>query len=162
MTATTITFTPDSEAQFQKVVVRYPEKKAALLPALWIAQRQFGWLSEDVMAYVADRLGLFPAEVKSTATFYSMFYKKPMGRFHVQVCTNLSCYLRGSDELLHRCERRMGIHPGETTADGRFSLDYVECLGSCGTAPMMQVNDDFHEDLTFAKLDALLDQWEKA
>lgn len=156
-----VAFNEENEKQLQKLLGRYPQKRGALLPVLWLAQHQFGWLSPEVLDYVAARLELFPADVLATATFYTMFYKKPMGKHHVQVCTNLSCYLRGSDELLHVCEKKLGIHVGETTADGQFSLDHVECLGSCGTAPMMQVNLDYYENLTPAEVEKLLDGWSK-
>lgn len=154
-----LAFTEKSERRFQEVLGRYPVKKAALMPALYIAQEQWGWLSEEVMEYVAERLELHPSEVTNTATFYTMFRKKPVGKHHVQVCTNLSCYLRGADEVMDRISRRLGIGPGETTADGQVTLDHVECLASCGTAPMMQVNDRYIEDLTPKKVDALIDEW---
>ena len=156
-----VAFNEENEKQLQRLLGRYPQKRGALLPVLWLAQQQFGWLSPEVLDYVALRLELFPADVLATATFYTMFYKKPMGKHHVQVCTNLSCYLRGSDELLHTCEKKLGIHVGQTTEDGQFSLDHVECLGSCGTAPMMQVNKDYYENLTPAEVEKLLDGWSK-
>ena len=118
------------------------------MPTLWLAQEEFGWLSEEVLAHVAELLELPPAFVASVASFYTMYYRRPMGRHHVQVCTNLSCVLRGADEIVDCLRSRLGIGLGETTADQRFSLSEVECLGSCGTAPMMQVNDDYWENLT--------------
>jgi NADH-quinone oxidoreductase E subunit len=141
-------FSSENEAAFQRIVARYPVRRAALLPTLWLAQEQWGYLSLEVMEYVAERLDLKPAFVGSVASFYTMYYKRPMGRHHVQVCTNLSCALVGSDRILDCLRRRLGIDVGETTADGKFSLSEVECLASCGTAPMMQINDDYWENLT--------------
>jgi NADH-quinone oxidoreductase E subunit len=143
-----IQFSSANEAALQRIVARYPVKRAALLPALWLAQEQFGHLSLEVMEYVAERLELKPAFVASVASFYTMFYKRPMGRHHVQVCTNLSCALVGADRIVDCLRERLGIDVGGTTADGKFSLSEVECLASCGTAPMMQVNDDYWENLT--------------
>lgn len=157
-----LAYDQDKERVFQQLLTRYPTKKAALLPALQLAQRQWGYLSPEVMEYVAGRLDVAPAEVQSTATFYTMFNKEPVGKYHVQVCTNLSCYLRGADEVMHLCEKKLGIHAGETTPDGKFTLEHVECLASCGTAPMMQVNDDYYENLTPAQVEGLLEKWSKA
>ena len=154
-------YTEQNERTFQTLLGRYPTKRAALLPALHLAQRQWGWLSLEVMEYVAQRLDLHPAEVRNTATFYTMFRKTPVGKYHVQICTNLSCFLRGSDDIAATLKRVLGVGFGETTADGLFTLDHVECLASCGTAPMMQVNDDYYEDLTSAKVEALIDGWRR-
>ncbi|MFT5433894.1 MAG: NADH-quinone oxidoreductase E subunit [Myxococcota bacterium] len=155
-------FSPENEQKFQILLARYPQKKAALIPALRIAQEQWDYLTEEVMTYVAGRLEVEPSEVMNTATFYTMLKKKPVGRFHIQVCTNLSCYLRGSDEMMTYIGTRLGLRPGETSADGRFTLDHVECLASCGTAPMMQVNDDYHENLGPKQVEALIAGWEEA
>ena len=113
------------------------------------------------MTYVAERLGVAAAEVMNTATFYTMLRKKPVGKFHIQVCTNLSCYLRGSDELMGLLEKNLDIKCGQTTDDGCFTLDHVECLASCGTAPMMQVNDDYYENLTPGLVEELLSKWRR-
>jgi len=135
---------------------RYPRSKPLVLPALWMAQQQFGWISPEVMTYVAGLLDLPVSHVYGVVTFYTMFNTKPVGTHHVQVCTNVSCMLRGGDRLLsHTCER-LNIRPGETTADKRITVSEVECLGSCGTAPAVQINDDYHENLTAEKLDTLL------
>ena len=128
-----------------------------ILPALWLAQRQNGWVSPDVMEYVGGLLGLSPAKVYEVATFYTMFHLKPVGKYHFQVCRTLPCQLCGSEEITGHLEKRLGIKAGETSADGRYTLSEVECLGSCGTAPMLQLNDDYHENLTAEKLEALLD-----
>jgi NADH-quinone oxidoreductase E subunit len=146
-----VQFSKQSQDRFAEILTRYPTKRAAIMPTLWLAQKEFGYLSEETLAYVADLLELSPAFVASVASFYTMYYKKPMGRHHVQVCTNLSCALTGSDGILSCLKSRLGIDVGETTADGKFSLDEVECLASCGTGPMMQIDDDYWEDLTTEK-----------
>ena len=146
------------EAKVDVIVARYPEPKAALLPVLWEVQRRKGFIDLESEAWVAERLGVSAAHVHGCVTFYTMYKQRPSGRHHIQVCTNLSCMLRGADELFDHLSRRLGIAAGETTPDGRFSLIRVECLGSCGTAPMFQLNDEFHEDLTLAKVDRLLDE----
>lgn len=159
----TLIFTEKNEKQFQTVVARYPSdhKRAALLPVLWIAQRQWGYLSHEVMTYVAERLELHPSEVMNTATFYTLFNKEAVGQFHIQVCTNLSCWLRGSDDIVNTCKEKLGIDVGETTPDGKFTLNHVECLASCGTAPMMQVNDQYHENLSCDQVATMIDTWSK-
>jgi NADH-quinone oxidoreductase E subunit len=143
-----VEFSPAAKAKFDRILPRYPIKRAAIMPTLWLAQEEFGWLSHDVLAYVAELLELSPAFVASVASFYTMYYRHPMGKHHVQVCTNLSCALVGSDRIVDCLRRRLGIDVGQTTADGRFSLSEVECLASCGTAPMMQIDDDYWENLT--------------
>ncbi|MDX2169736.1 MAG: NAD(P)H-dependent oxidoreductase subunit E [Deltaproteobacteria bacterium] len=143
-----VEFSPAAKAKFETFLTRYPIKRAAIMPTLWLAQEEFGWLSPEVMAYVAGLLELPPAFVASVASFYTMYYKRPVGRHHVQVCTNLSCALRGADEIVDCLRVRLGIGVGGTTSDGQFTLSEAECLGSCGTAPMMQVNDDYWENLT--------------
>lgn len=154
----TVAFTPEAERQIAEVLTRYPEEHrgAALIPVLYIAQAEFGYLTLEVMELVAERLGLPPSRVMNTATFYTMLRKKPVGQHHLQVCTNVSCWLRGADRMLAHLEERLGVNAGETTADKRFTLDECECLGSCGTAPAMQVGDEYVEELTIEKLDALL------
>jgi NADH-quinone oxidoreductase subunit E len=151
-------FSPAAKAKFDEIVARYPVKRAAIMPTLWLAQEEFGWLSTDVLAYVAGLLELTPAFVASVASFYTMYYKQPMGRHHVQVCTNLSCALVGADHIVDCLRRRLGIEVGETSADGKFSLSVVECLASCGTAPMMQINDDYHENLTPERTVEIIDR----
>lgn len=143
-----VAFSPAAKAKFDDIVTRYPIKRAAIMPTLWLAQEEFGWLSNEVLEYVAELLELSPAFVASVASFYTMYYKRPMGRHHVQVCTNLSCTLVGADHILECLRARLAIEVGQTTADRQFSLSEVECLGSCGTAPMMQINDDYWENLT--------------
>lgn len=142
-----VEFSPAAKAKFEEIVTRYPIRRAAIMPTLWLAQEEFGWLSNDVLEYVAGLLGLSPAFTASVASFYTMYYKHPVGKHHVQVCTNLSCALVGSDRIVDCLRTRLGIEVGQTTPDGRFTLSVVECLASCGTAPMMQINDDFCENL---------------
>lgn len=158
MSSDTPTFSPAAKARFDEIVTRYPIRRAAIMPTLWLAQEEFGWLSTDVLAYVAQLLDLSPAFVASVASFYTMYYKQPMGRHHVQVCTNLSCALVGADRIVDCLRRRLGIEVGETTADGKFSLSVVECLASCGTAPMMQINDDYLENLTPERTVEIIDR----
>jgi NADH-quinone oxidoreductase E subunit len=143
-----VQFSSGALEEYQRIVRSYPAKRAAIMPVLWLAQKEFGHLSAEVQQYVADLMGFPIAWVSGLASFYTMYYKKPIGRYHLQVCTNVSCMLRGSDDILRVIEERLKVGLGETTADGKFSLDEVECLASCGTAPMMQVNEDFHENLT--------------
>ena len=143
-----VQFSASAQQQFEEYLRRYPTKRAAIMPALWLAQREFGYLSGEVLEYVAGLINESPAFVSSVASFYTMFYKKPMGKHHVQICTNLSCALVGAEKIVEVCARKLGIGLGETTPDGKFSLDEVECLASCGTAPMMQINDDYWENLT--------------
>jgi NADH-quinone oxidoreductase subunit E len=153
-----VQFSNQALAEYHRVLTQYPLKRAAIMPVLWIAQREFGYLSPEVQQYVADLMGFPLAWVSGVASFYTMYYKKPIGKYHLQVCTNVSCMLRGSDEIVRVVEERLGIGLGETTADGRFSLDEVECLASCGTAPMMQINEDYHENLTPESTIQLLDR----
>jgi NADH-quinone oxidoreductase E subunit len=151
-------FSPAAKAKFDEIVTRYPIKRAAIMPTLWLAQEEFGWLSTDVLEYVAELLELSPAFVASVASFYTMYYKHPVGRHHVQVCTNLSCALVGADRIVECLRERLGIEVGGTSPDGKFSLSVVECLASCGTAPMLQVNDDYVENLTPERALELIDR----
>ena len=145
------------ESKVDAIVAKYPRPKAAVLPVLWEVQKAKGYVDQASEAWVASRLGVSPAHVHGCVTFYTMYKQRPSGRYHVQVCTTLSCMLRGSDELVAHLEERLGIPVGGTTADGKFSLVRVECLGSCDTAPMFQLNDDYHENLTLEKVDRLLE-----
>jgi NADH-quinone oxidoreductase subunit E len=145
------------ESEIDLIVARYPRPKAALLPVLWEVQKRKGWIDGEAEAWVAQRLGVSQAHVHGAVTFYTMYKQRPMGRYHIQVCTTLTCMLRGADDLMDHLKRRLALEEGQVTADGRFSLVRVECLGSCGTAPMFQLNDDYHEDLTTEKVDRLLD-----
>jgi NADH-quinone oxidoreductase subunit E len=137
---------------------RYPHPRSALMPALHIVQGELGWLPEEALVQVAGLLELTPAEVLSVASFYTMYNRRPVGKYLIQVCTNVSCSLLGAEHLLEHISRKLGIGVGETTPDGLFTLVEVECLGSCGTAPVMQVNERYYEQLTAAKVDAILDE----
>jgi len=145
--------------EYRSVLARYPTRRAALMPVLWIAQREFGWLSLPVQEYVAELMELPLAWVTSVASFYTMYWKEPKGRWHLQVCRNLSCQLRGAGAVQHAMEAKLGIHGGERTADGRFSLEEVECLASCDTAPVLQVNNEqYHEHLDVPRALALIER----
>ncbi len=147
----------ESKAEIRKIRDEYPDQKSALLPALYLAQRDFGgWLPDEAFDQVAAVMGLPVTAVAAVASFYTMFHRKPVGQYVIQVCTNISCSLLGAEHLLAHIGRNLGIGPGETTQDGRFTLLEVECLGSCGTAPMMQVNDRTYENLTVEKVEQIL------
>ncbi|MGC8825969.1 MAG: NADH-quinone oxidoreductase subunit NuoE [Anaerolineae bacterium] len=143
-------------AQIREAMKKYPQARSALLPALEIAQREAGYLSPQVLREVALLMDLPPVEVASVASFYTMFYRRPVGKHIIQVCTNISCSLMGAEHIVDVLRKRLGIEVGETTPDGRFTLLTVECLGSCGTAPVMQVDDTYYENLTEERLDAIL------
>lgn len=154
-------FSDESMAVVNKIISRYPEgkHKSALIPILHIAQAEFdGWLSATTMEYVASILKIKPIEVFETASFYSMFNLKPVGKCTLEVCRTSSCWLMGAEDIVRHIENRLGIKDGETSADGMFTLKTVECLGSCGTAPMLQCGARYHENLTLEKVDGLLEQ----
>jgi len=138
------------------ILSRYPVKRSALIPLLYLAQQEKGYITEAAMVEIAGILKLTPPQVYETATFYTMLNLKQVGTFHIQVCKSLMCALVGSDTLVGWIKTRLGIGPGETTADGAFTLSTVECLAACGTGPMMQINDDYYERLTEEKLDRIL------
>jgi len=149
-------FSPAVEAEIDQHLAKYPVPRSAILPLMFIVQRERGYLDSPGVAYLAKRLALRITDIWEVATFYSMIYTEPVGKYHIQVCRTLSCTIRGAAKITEHCSQKLGIKPGETTADGRFSLSEVECLGSCGTAPMFQINFDYHEDLTPAKVDQIL------
>ena len=149
-------FSPQVEAEIDAHLAKYPVPRSAILPLMFIVQRERGYLDPPGVAYLAKRLALRITDIWEVATFYSMIYTEPVGKYHIQVCRTLSCKIRGAAKITEYCSQKLGIKPGETTADGRFSLAEVECLGSCGTAPMFQINFDYHEDLTPAKVDQIL------
>jgi len=136
---------------------RYPTSQALLLPVLWMAQEEFGYISEAAMKYVADLLKLPFGHVLGVVTFYTMLHDRPLGAHHVEVCTNISCMLRGSDKILAHLEKRLGIKAGETSKDKKWTLSEVECMGCCGTAPMFAIGDEFYENLTIEKVDRIID-----
>ena len=153
-----VEFSPETYKKFQEVLTHYPTKRAAILPTFWLAQNEFGYLSLEVMEYVAGLLDLSPAYVNSVASFYTMFNQKPVGKFHLQVCANVACTLRGAEHIIECIEKKLNIGLGQTTEDGNFTLSEAECLGSCGTAPVVQINDDYYENLTTAEMLRLLDE----
>lgn len=149
---------PASLQEIDRLVALYPDRRSALLPALWVAQKEQGFVGAKPMEEIAAKIGVSPAFVAGVVSFYTMYQTKPVGRYLIQVCTTLSCYLRGADRIVDHLKKKLGVEAGKTTADGKFTLVTVECLGSCGTAPMLQLNDDFHENLDpIEKVDRLLD-----
>jgi NADH-quinone oxidoreductase subunit E len=151
-----VEFPPAHKARFEHLLTRYPTKEACLLPTLHLAQEVWGWISPEVVHYVGSLLDLSPAQVFGVVSFYNMYNQKPVGKYHLQVCTNLSCMVSNAYDIYdHLCDR-LKINPGETTKDGLYTVVEVECLGSCGTAPVVQINNDYHENMDVAKMDALL------
>lgn len=151
-------FTAENKAKFEDLLTKYPESQAALLPTLWLAQKQNGHLSLEVQEYVAQILNLSPVHVHGVVSFYTMYKQKPGGKYHLQVCKTLSCALMGCESIIQHLQDKLDIKPGEVSKDGKFSLELVECLASCGSGPMMQVNETYFENLNQTKLDQLLDK----
>jgi NADH-quinone oxidoreductase E subunit len=145
--------------EIEDVKIRYPGRESALLPSLYIAQREFGWLSDEALIHVSNALNVPEAKVRGTASFYSMFRHRPMGRNLVQICTNISCMISGAEGLVEFLNIKFGMKAGDTTPDGRFSLVLMECIGACGTAPAMLVNTDFHDNLTEQKIVEILEKY---
>jgi len=144
--------------KFQQLLEHYPDKRAALLPTLHLVQSEVGYVSKEAIDHVAGLLSLTPTYVHSVASFYTMFYKEKMGKYVIQVCRTLPCALCGSQKILEYLQGKLGIEVGETTPDGTFSLVTVECLASCGTAPVIQINDDYYEGLNPEKVDRILEE----
>ena len=149
--------TPEREQQVDEILTRYPERRAALLPVLWLCQRQNGWISPEVGEYVSKRLELSTAVIKGVVTFYTMFFDEPVGENVVWVCRTLSCDLRGGKAIQDHLEKKLGCRAGHTSADGKFTLLKAECLAACGQAPMVQINDYYYENLDVQQLDRILD-----
>ena len=150
-------FTQENEDKFTALLERYPDKSSLMLPSLWMVQYQEGWISPEAMQFLSKKLECSAMDVYSVASFYTMFNLAPVGKYHIQLCKTLSCMLRGAQTMQAHIENRLGIKPGQTTKDGKFTFSLVECLGSCGTAPCMSLNDDYVENLTLEKLDELID-----
>ncbi|NLV31207.1 MAG: NADH-quinone oxidoreductase subunit NuoE [Acidobacteria bacterium] len=148
---------PSARLRIEELSARYPRKRSALIPSLQIAQEEAGYISEEIMVEIARMMELSPNEVREVVSFYSLLHQKPVGRYVIQVCTNISCQLCDAEGILRHLRRRLGVGPGETTPDMKYTLLEVECLGSCGTSPVMQVNDEYHENLTPEKIDCILD-----
>lgn len=145
--------------EIEEIRTKYPNSRAALLPALYVAQREFGWLSPEAYEAVADLLGVPKATARGVGTFYAMYKNKPMGRHLIQLCTNVSCMILGAEKLVDFLKIKYGVEPGGISPDGRFSLVIMECIGACGTAPAMLVNDDFYENLTEDNLQETLEKY---
>jgi NADH-quinone oxidoreductase subunit E len=152
-------FSPQLSARLDFLAAKYPVKRSALVPMLLYAQDEVGYLSDAVVAEVAERIGITELDVRNVATYYSMLRFKPMGRYNVQVCTNISCMLRGAYELLERFQDELGVGNKGTTKDGLFSLEEVECIGACCWAPAIQVNYDFHDDLSTDQVPEILEKY---
>lgn len=153
-----ITWPDKLKPEVDAALARYPNKRSAVMPVMWLAQNEWGWISPEALRLVAATVQLPETEVFGIATFYTMFNLKPVGRHHLQVCMTLSCSLMGADRLFRHLERKLGIGHGETTPDGRFTLRRVECLAACGGGPCLQANFDYHENLDEARVDALLEK----
>jgi NADH-quinone oxidoreductase E subunit len=152
----TVEFPPEAKKQFDYILTRYPSKEAALLPTLHLVQETWGWISPEAVHYVSSLLDLSPANVFGVVSFYNMYNQKPVGKYHLQVCTNLSCMIRNAYDIYDDLCDKLKIEPGQTTPDGLFTVTEVECLGSCGTAPVVQVNNDYHEEMDVQKMESLL------
>lgn len=150
-----------AESRAVELISLYPQARSAIMPLLYIAQEELGSITQEAVEWVASKLSIAPVQVWEVATFYTMYYKKPVGKYHVQVCRTLPCALRGAKLISEFLHKRLGLQPGEVSSDGLWSFEEVECLGSCGTAPMCQINDVFFENLTEESLDALLGRIEK-
>lgn len=155
-TKSSVSFSSEAKKKFDELLTRYDSKRSALLPVLHLAQDEFGALSDDVVEYVAQLMDLSPAQVTEVVTFYHMYHRRPVGQHHLQFCMTLSCWMAGSHQLYKNTCSRLGIKPGEVTPDGKFSVARVECLGSCGSAPVVQVNETYYENLNPEKLNRLI------
>ena len=155
-TGESFVFDAERDAEFERLIARYPTRESMIMPALWLAQEQQGWISAEAIAYIAERIGTYHAKVFELATFYTMYQLKPVGKYHICVCRTLSCWLRDKQEIVDYLATELGLTPGQVSEDGKFSLEEVECLGHCGTAPVVQVNGEFHEEMNLEKFKALL------
>lgn len=147
-----MTDTQAADKKVEELKKRYPDARSAIMPALYMAQELFGYINEDAVQWVSKKIGVAPVQVMEVATFYTMYYKKPVGRYHFQVCRTLSCALCGAKKLSEYLHKKFGVGPNEVTPDGMWSYEEVECLGSCGTAPMCEINDIYFENVTEEKL----------
>ena len=156
-----VVFSAAAEKRADEVIAQYPQKRSAVMPLLYIAQEETKFVTQQAVDWVASKLEMPPVQVWEVATFYTMYYKKPVGQYHVQICRTLPCALRGARKVSEYFHKRLGLQPGEIANDGMWSFEEVECLGSCGTAPMCQINDVFFENLTDEKLDVIVSRIEK-
>ncbi len=153
-------FDEENEKKFQKLIQKYPKIDSLTLPSLWLIQEQEGWISLDAMKYIASRLGKSAADIYSIATFYTMFKLKPTGKYHICICKTASCKLCGSGNIKEKLEQKLGIKPGETTKDGKFTIEEVECLGACADAPVMSLNDKYIGQLSIEKIEKIINELE--
>ena len=153
-----IEFSESAKQRYEQILKRYPEKRAAVLPVLTLAQREFGWISPEVAEYIGNLMGYPASDMLSVASFYTMLHKRPVGKYHIEVCRNVSCWLMGTYRCVDELKRRLNIGLGGVTPDGKFSLALTECLGSCGTAPAMQVGDRYFENLTPERVAEILEK----
>jgi len=151
-------FNSEELAQIEKIKSKYPTSQSAIMDVLWLAQKKWGWISSDVIDYVAALLDIPPSTVEGVASFYTMYFKKPMGRYHIQVCTNVSCMITGGENIYEYVKEKLGINNLETTKDGKFSLEEVECMGACGESPMIAVNEDYYYNMNKEKIDKLFNE----
>lgn len=151
-----VEFSPTELEEIKEMLTQYPEKESAIKDILWLAQDKYGWVSPEIMEYVAKLLEITPSKVEGVVTFYTMFYKKPVGKYHIQVCTNVSCMLREGIKIYKYLSEKYNIGNMEVTSDGKFSLEEVECMGACGGAPMIALNKQYYENMTIEKIDELL------
>jgi NADH-quinone oxidoreductase E subunit len=147
---------PEELERVEEIKKRYPVAKSALMPVLYLAQKKHGYLTHDIIRYVADLVGVPHSQALGVVSFYTIFHTQPVGKYHIQVCTNVSCLLCGGEELYEHVSKKLGIRNQEVTPDRRFSLEEVECMGACGGAPMIAVNDDYYENSSITKVDELL------
>lgn len=158
-----MSFTVSEEAlkRIEQLKGRYPDPKSAVMPILYIVQEEYGNISSEAVQWVSKQVDISPVHVEELVTFYTMYRKKPLGKYHIQVCRTLSCGLCGARSLMETLHEKLGVEPGSVTDDGMFSYEYVECLGSCGTAPMCEINDTYFENLTSEKLEAVVERIKK-
>jgi NADH-quinone oxidoreductase subunit E len=154
-------FSPEFEQRFSAMLTHYPTKRSVLVPTLLYMQDEIGYLSDAAIAEIARRLDLTELDVRNVISYYSMLTTRPRGKYNVQVCTNISCLLRGAEDIFDRCSEKLGIAHKQTTPDGLFTLEEVECIGACSWAPAVQVNYDFHENLTPERMDQVIDEYKK-
>lgn len=154
-------FTPETMAELDRIFGKYPVKRSALIPALWLAQKQNGFITSSVMQHIAEIFEISPMEVWGVVSFYNMLKTSPIGEFHVQVCDNLSCALMGAGALINHLEKRLGVKAGNTREDGKFSIERMECLGACGGAPCVQINEDYFERVTIDMMDEIISALER-
>ena len=150
-------FTEENLKKIDETLKKYPVKKPAVMPVLWVAQEQNGWVSGEVMQEVASILDMTPEEILGVVSFYTMYHQKPMGKYHIQVCTNVSCMLKGANQIYDHVKKKLGLNNMEVTEDMQFSIEEVECMGSCGTAPMIAVNEDYYENLDVDQTEKMLE-----